>query len=409
MQRKLFCISVCAAFISLACVMSVAANPAVTEKVLHAFSGGTDGSEPDSGLVLDQYGNLYGSTFFGGSANSGTIYKLARTSTGFKETILYNFQGSPDGANPQGPLVVTTTGKIFGTTVSGGGGDGVVFELTPSGPGYTETVLHSFPRGQDPTSAGVIMDKNGNLYGETAGGGTYGDGTIYEIKRASTGFKYVPLFSFNGSDGNYPSGGLIFDSAGNLYGTTASGGSCFCGNVFELTPVGNGTWTEAVLYTFTGSSDGVNPESALAMDSSGNLFGTTVYGGDTSCAGGFGCGEVFELTNAGGAWTKTTIHAFTDTPDGHAPNAGVTFSADGDVFGTTSNGGSYGTGCIYELAPSTGGWTEDVLYSFSNGSDGGFVTTPVIFDAKGNLYGTASFGGTYADGVAFAFPGLGAQ
>jgi uncharacterized repeat protein (TIGR03803 family) len=251
------------------------------------------------------------------------------------------------------------------------------------------------------------MDKNGNLYGETAGGGTYGDGTIYEMKRTSTGFKYVPLFSFNGADGNYPSGGLIFDSVGNLYGTTASGGNnCFCGNVFELQKGTNNTWTESVLYTFTGYSDGVNPESALAMDSSGNLFGTTVYGGDTSCGGGFGCGEVFELTNTGGVWTKTTIHAFTDTPDGHAPLAGVTFDAAGNMFGTTSNGGNSGAGVLYEISPSSGGWTESVVYSFSNGADGGFPSTPVTFDSKGNLFGTAEFGGTAGDGVAFAFPGL---
>jgi uncharacterized repeat protein (TIGR03803 family) len=407
MQQKLFYGSVCAAFVLLACLMSLAANPPATEKVLHEFTGGTDGSDPDSGLVFDKSGNLYGSTFFGGSAGWGTIYKLARTSTGMKESILYSFKGSPDGASPEGPLVVTGTGTIFGTTVSGGGGYGVVFELTPSATGYTETVLHSFPLGQDPTSGGLIMDKNGNLYGETAGGGTYGDGTIYEMKRTSTGFKYVPLFSFNGADGNYPSGGLIFDSAGNLYGTTASGGNtCFCGNVFELQKGTNNTWTESVLYTFTGYSDGVNPESALAMDSSGNLFGTTVYGGDTSCGGGFGCGEVFELTNAGGVWTKTTIHAFTDTPDGHAPLAGVTFDAAGNMFGTTSNGGNSGAGVLYEISPSSGGWTESVVYSFSNGADGGFPSTPVTFDSKGNLFGTAEFGGTAGDGVAFAFPGL---
>jgi uncharacterized repeat protein (TIGR03803 family) len=407
MQQKLFYGSVCAAFVLLACLMSLAANPPATEKVLHEFTGGTDGSDPDSGLVFDKSGNLYGSTFFGGSAGWGTIYKLARTSTGMKESILYSFKGSPDGASPEGPLVVTGTGTIFGTTVSGGGGYGVVFELTPSATGYTETVLHSFPLGQDPTSGGLIMDKNGNLYGETAGGGTYGDGTIYEMKRTSTGFKYVPLFSFNGADGNYPSGGLIFDSVGNLYGTTASGGNtCFCGNVFELQKGTNNTWTESVLYTFTGYSDGVNPESALAMDSSGNLFGTTVYGGDTSCGGGFGCGEVFELTNAGGVWTKTTIHAFTDTPDGHAPLAGVTFDAAGNMFGTTSNGGNSGAGVLYEISPSSGGWTESVVYSFSNGADGGFPSTPVTFDSKGNLFGTAEFGGTAGDGVAFAFPGL---
>ena len=145
------------------------------------------------------------------------------------------------------------------------------------------------------------------------------------------------------------------------------------------------------------------------MDSSGNLFGTTVYGGDTSCGGGFGCGEVFELTNSGGVWTKTTVHAFTDTPDGHAPMAGVTFDAAGNMFGTTSNGGNSGSGVLYEISPTTGGWSESVVHSFSNGADGGYPSTPVTFGPKGNLFGTAQFGGTTGDGVAYGFAGIGAQ
>jgi uncharacterized repeat protein (TIGR03803 family) len=411
MQQKLFCTSVCVAFVFLACMMSFASNPPAAERILHTFTGGNDGSEPDSGLALDRFGNLYGTTFFGGSANAGVVYRITRTSSGLRETVIYAFKGgSSDGANPSGSLLITPGGRIFGTTTGGGLGYGVVFELVPSSTGYTEKLLHAFPRGEDPVNAGVITDASGNLYGETAGGGAFGDGTIYELKHTSTGYKYALLYSFaSGTDGDYPSGGLIFDSAGNLYGTTASGGPGFDGDVFELKPAGNGTWTETVLYTFTGNSDGVNPESALAMDSSGNLFGTTVFGGDTSCAGGFGCGEVFELTNSGGVWTKTIVHAFTDTPDGHGPMAGVTFDAAGNMFGTTSNGGNSGTGVLYEISPTTGGWTESVVYSFSNGADGGFPATPVTFDAKGDLFGTAQFGGSAGDGVAFGFAAIGAE
>src|SRR5579859_289842 len=411
MRLKLFRASVWAAFALMTCAVSFASQPPATERIPHSFSGGSDGSDPDSGLTLDSVGNLYGSTFFGGSASEGTIYKLSRTSGGIKETILYNFQGgSADGANPSGSLLIAPGGIIFGTTSSGGQGYGVVFELIPSGTSYTEKILHVFPMGEDPVNAGVIMDKAGNLYGETAGGGAFGDGTIYVMKHTSTGYKYALLYSFaGGNDGNYPSGGLIFDSAGNLYGTTASGGANFAGDVFELTHNSNGSWSESVLYTFTGYSDGVNPESALAMDSSGNLFGTTVYGGDTSCGGGFGSGEVFELTNSGGVWTKTTVHAFTDTPDGHAPMAGVTFDAAGNMFGTTSNGGNSGSGVLYEISPTTGGWSESVVHSFSNGADGGYPSTPVTFGPKGNLFGTAQFGGTTGDGVAYGFAGIGAQ
>ena len=411
MQRKLFYSSVCAGFVLLACIMSGAANPPSTEQVIHSFTGGLDGSQPASGLTRGSFGTLYGSTFYGGSANQGTVYKISRNSGGgWTETVLYNFTGgTTDGANPDGNLLLGPKGTIFGTTVSGGLNNyGVLFVLIPSGTTYTRKLLHTFPRYTSPTS-GLVMDASGNLYGES-GGGAFGFGAIYEMERTATGFKYVTLHSFAaGSDGDDPFGGLILDSAGNLYGTTASGGTCVCGDVFELKKGTSGTYTESILYTFTGYSDGVNPESALALDSSGNLFGTTVYGGDTSCGGGYGCGEVFELTNSGGVWTKTTLHSFTDTPDGHAPLAGVTFSADGDLFGTTSNGGTYGTGALYELSPSTGAWAENVLYSFSNGSDGGFVSTPVIFDAKGNLFGTAGSGGTYGFGVAYAFPGMGAQ
>lgn len=228
------------------------------------------------------------------------------------------------------------------------------------------------------------------------------------MKNSSAGYRYVLLYSFaSGNDGDYPSGGLIFDSAGNLYGTTASGGPNFGGDVFELKRGTNNTWTESILYTFQSYSDGINPESALAFDASGNLYGTTVYGGDTSCGQGYGCGEVFELTPAGGGvWTKTTIYAFAGDPDGHAPMAGVTFDAAGNLFGTTSNGGSSDAGALYELSPSSGGWTEQVVHSFTNGSDGGYPSTPVTFDARGTLYGTTSFGGQFSDGVAFAFSGV---
>jgi uncharacterized repeat protein (TIGR03803 family) len=158
-----------------------------------------------------------------------------------------------------------------------------------------------------------------------------------------------------------------------------------------------------VLHGFQDTADGVNPEARVIFDSSGNLYGTTAYGGDTSCAGGYGCGEVFELSSsANGSWTKTTIHAFTDTPDGHAPMAGLTFDRAGNLFGTTYNGGNSGTGALFELSPGSGGWVESVAYSFTNGNDGGFPSTPVIVSRKGTILGTASFGGQFTHGVVFS-------
>ena len=163
----------------MACMMSFASNPSATERILHTFTSGNDGSEPDSGLALDSLGNLYGTTFFGGSANAGVVYRITRTASGPKETVIYTFKGgSSDGANPSGSLLIAPGGRIFGTTTGGGQGYGVVFELIPSSTGYTEKLLHVFPRGEDPVNSGVIMDAAGNLYGETAGGGAFGDGTI---------------------------------------------------------------------------------------------------------------------------------------------------------------------------------------------------------------------------------------
>ena len=403
-------------FVSLffaACIAMFAVSArAQTEKILHAFTGGNDGSEPDAGLTLAPSGNLYGSAFSGGSTQQGVIFELIPVAGRWQQTVLYTFQGgATDGANPTGTLTLAAD-TIFGTTVSGGAGNGVVFQLTPSGGNWKETILHVFGTGETPINSGVIMDKAGNLYGETAGGGALGNGTIYELEHATTGWKYRLLYSFaGGTDGSFPSGGLIFDGQGNLYGTTANGGTANnVGTVFELVKGAGGTWSEKVLYAFQGGADGVNPEAPVILDKSGNLYGTTVYGGDTACAQGYGCGEVFELMPAGnGIWTKSTLHAFTDTPDGHAPSAGLTFDKAGHLFGTTSNGGSAGTGCLFELVSQMGGWHESVVYSFTNGNDGGYPSTPVTIDSKGHLFGTASFGGQYTFGVAFEFSGVAAS
>ena len=412
MQLKSFPSSMYAAFVVLTCVLTFASEPPATEQVLHDFVGGADGVDPASGLTLDKSGNLYGSTFNGGgSANAGTIYRISPNSGGgWTETVLYSFKGgTTDGANPEGALLVGPKGQVVGATVSGGANNyGVVFALIPSGTTYVERILHVFSRFDAPTG-GLIVDKSLNLYG-LATGGTHNFGEVYELQRTTTGHKFVVLYSFlSGTDGADPFGELILDRAGNLYGTTASGGTCVCGDVFELKKGTNGTYTESILYTFSSTADGVDPESRLVMDPSGNLYGTTVYGGDTSCAAPYGCGEVFELMNSGGVWTKTTLHAFTGAPDGHGPTAGVTFDAHGNLFGTTGNGGSVNTGALYELSPTTGGWNESIVYSFTNGIDGGFVETPVTFDSLGNLYGTAGSGGTAGDGLVYEFAGLGVQ
>lgn len=382
---------------------------AATEKVLYTFTGKNDGAAPVAGLTAGPYGYFYGTTYFGGSTGQGVVYEVTHTSIGWTETVIYTFQGGPqDGANPSGKLSLDAAGNIYGTASGGGAGNGIVFEITPTTTGWVEKVLHVFGKSESPNNAGVIRDGEGNLYGETAGGGPSNSGTIYEMKQTSTGWKYRTLYAFAGGnvDGDYPSGGLIFDRNGNLYGTTISGGPANIGTVFELIRGANQTWSEKVLHIFQDTVDGVNPEAPVVMDAAGNLYGTTISGGDTSCGEGYGCGTVFELSPAsGGTWTKTLLHAFTDNPDGHAPSAGLTFDKAGDLFGTTMNGGNVGAGVVFEMMPQSGGvWAESVIHSFTNGNDGGYPVSPVIAYG-GDLFGTTETGGSYAFGVVFELVG----
>src|ERR1035441_332430 len=211
--------------------------------------------------------------------------------------------------------------------------------------------------------------------------------------------KVLHNFNNNGTDGTNPRAGLIFDAAGNLYGTTENGGTNGVGTVFELTPTAGGGWTETVLYSFCSQAnctDGYQPWAGLIFDAAGNLYGTTVYGGtaDTTCSY---CGTVFELTpNGSGGWTETVLHSFGDGTDGFYPSAGLIFDAAGNLYGTTAMGGTYDypwDGTVFELTPAAGGgWTEKVLYSFGGGTDGYWPEAGLIFDAAGNLYGTTYSG-----------------
>ena len=362
------------------------------EKVLHDFSNnGTDGFYPYGGLIFDAAGNLYGTTQVGGTYNNGTAFELTPTAGGgWTEQVLYSFGGGLyDG------LIFDAAGNLYGTMGGGGvGGYGTVFELTPTaGGGWSEEVLYSFGEGTDGGGpyAGVIFDKNGNLYGTTTKGGTYGWGTVFELTPAAGGgWTETVLHSFNnnGTDGYTPLAGLIFDAVGNLYGTTWHGGAYGYpgGTVFELTPTAGGGWTETVLHSFNGT-DGSNPYAGLIFDVAGNLYGTTSNGGD------YGLGTVFELTPAaGGGWTEQVLHSFNGT-DGNGPIAGLIFDKNGDLYGTTAGGGNYGHGTVFELTPTAGGgWAEQVLLSFE-GSGGGDPQSGLIFDAAGNLYGTTQNGG----------------
>ncbi len=390
-----------------------------TEKVLHSFNpNGVDGLASWAGLIFDAAGNLYGTTGGGGTDNGGTVFELTPSPNavggGWTVKILYSFKfNGEDGVGPLAGLTFDAAGNLYGTNAYRGPSDGgTVFELTPSpnavGGRWTEKVLHSFGSGTDGAGphASMIFDAAGNLYGTTQGGGTYSWGTVFELTPTEGGnWTEKVLYSFNpsGGDGYYPFASLIFDAAGNLYGTTGGGGASGDGTVFELTPTVVGNWTEKVLHSFN-FTDGADPLAALIFDAAGNLYGTTFYGGT------YNEGTVFKLTpTAGGGWTEEVLHSFGNGMGASNPYAGLIFDAAGNLYGTTVNGGiytsctygTYGCGTVFKLTPSGGGWTEEVLHSFGNGTDASNPYASLTFDAAGNLYGTTVYGGTYGYGTVF--------
>jgi uncharacterized repeat protein (TIGR03803 family) len=414
MQKLRFAMYACLLAISCTFVLDRSAS-AVTETTLHAFTNGSDGGAPAAGLISDSNGNLYGTAFEGGASGYGTVYKLTHSASGWTETALYNFDGGTgDGAFPNYDLAFDAAGNLYGMTSSGGidwtnpvvRGWGTVFELTPSGSEWTESVIHFFVSGFRPSS-GLVIDKTGDMFGETGGSGMAAGGSIYEMKNESTGWKFGTLSTFDGTDdGNYPNGGLILDDAANLYGTTNSGGAVCCGTVFEVKHGANNTWTQSLLYSFAGGTDGGFPQAPLVSNGPGKLYGTTMTGGDLSCGSG-GCGVVFELSLSGGIWTETVLHSFTDSPDGNDSQAGMTFDKAGNLFGTTTTGGADGYGSVFELMPqSAGEWEETILYSFTNGKDGAYPSNALL-RGLGNIYSTASGGGQFGWGVVFELLGAG--
>jgi uncharacterized repeat protein (TIGR03803 family) len=411
-----------------------------TEAVVYKFLGGEDGGNPfTAGLVSDRSGNFYGTTA-GGTFHGtglGAVFELSPPAIpggSWTHTVLYNFQGGDDGSQPWDGVVMDSSGNLFGTTLRGGKGTcsslqcGTVFELSPpavSGGAWTHTVLYEFQGGTD---AGypygtVILGGSGNLYGVTYLGGTFGLGAVFQIQppKVSGGtWTEKVLYSFQGgTDGDYPWAALYMDSAGSLYGTTTGGGiteckGVGCGTVFRLSPPGTsgGNWTETVLYSFASISDGWSPQAPLVADVSGNLYGTTAEGGTGLCNNG--CGTVFELvrpTTTGGQWTESLLYTFQGTVggtrDGQLPYGALYLNkkAKGRLLGTTSRGGqkcgSYVGECgtVFQLDPPTaqgGSWTEVILHAFHGtgaGDDGWDAEAGLTLGADGGLYTTTNQGG----------------
>ena len=356
--------------------------PAQTFTLLHTFAGPADGATPQAPLIMDSKGNLYGTTVDGGSAHSGIVFKLDPAGN---ETILYTFSGGADGQYPVEGLLRDKSGNLFGTTFDGGTAlnlAGTVFKLTPTG---KEKVLYSFTAGADggnPESA-LIADDEGNLYGSTEGSGEFGFGTIFKLNPAH---HETVLYSFRGAkDGSNPSrGSLIRDNAGNIYGTAGLAGLNNNGVVFKISRD-----KEKVLHLFTGGTDGGVPYWSLIHDPDGNLYGTTWVGGASQA------GTVFKLERSG---KETVLYSFSGGADGKFPVGGVVRDCEGNLFGTTDRGGAYGFGTVYKL--DTEG-NETVLYSFTGGSDGAKPQASLLLDAEGNLYGTATAGGSAGNGTVF--------
>lgn len=389
--------------------VAILPSQAQTFNVLYNFTGGLDGSSPWGQLAMDPAGNFYTGTMEGGNdTGSGAASKLKPLAGSWLLQPLYDFNGGiDDGIQPQ--VVVASNGVVFGATQAGGLSNcGIVFQLTPPSTvpvnalaPWNKTILHTFAGGNDGCNAfsPPIIDSAGNLYGTTADGGGANDaGVVYELVRSGQSYTEKILYAFSGRDGAVPAFGLIADSSfTNLYGATQVGGTQGYGTVFRLTNTGSG-WTESVLYNFHNSSDGQQPQSGLAMDASGNLYGTTGVGGNG------GGGTVFELSPSGGGYTFKLLYSLECDYQGCiGPYLGyLTIDSAGNLYGTTVNEGANSFGSVFELTLSRGSYTFTDLHDFALGSDdGGYPDGGVIRDAAGNLYGTAVDGGTYGGGIIF--------
>lgn len=383
-------------FAALAATQSALAQ---TETVLYSFcpKGCSDGAVPDSGLIADSAGNLYGVTFDGGTGNGGVAFKLTPAGD---ESLLYTFTRVPyNGWAPRGLLTLDKQGNFYGTTSMGGAnsyhvprGDGIAFKLSPDG---TETTLYNF--GVDSTDgiqpvSGMVLDAGGNLYGTAYIGGLYTWGTIFRLTPEGEE-TVLHDFANDTTDGGNPWASPIMDSKGNLYGTTRYGGYptgiIGGGTVYEVTSEGS----YKVLHIFNTLGDGAFPTSGLTLDGQGNLYGATYFGGTN------GAGAVFKLSpGSNGSWDETILYNFAKEASS-CQNAfsNVLLDSKGNLYGTTTNGGAWGGGCAYKISPAE---KLTVLHAFGEGVDGAGPDGNIVF-SQGNLYGTTTAGGEYSEGTVF--------
>jgi len=388
------------AFTISAILMTVGICVAATEQVIYNFPKTGSGA----GVVLTgDAGRMYGTAPTGGKTacylGCGLIFEFG----GANYHVLYEFSGGADGAYPTGKMVLDGIGDLY-AAVNGGGayGYGGVVKLSRGAVGWIETTLYSFnPNngvdGSNP-AGGLTMDAGGNLYGTTIYGGANGGiGTVYKLTNYRGTWTYSKLYGFfPRPDGQYPRGEVIFDSAGNIYGTTVYGGASDLGSVYELSPGSGGTWTERIIYTFDGTY-GQTPEGPVSMDAAGNLYCLTNSGGARSE------GTAMELTpNSNGTWSPVLLHSFGGQGDGGFPNGGLTPGGGGAFYGTTFIGGANNGGVVFRLKQqSNGQWSESLLHSFSLANDGYSPVSGVTVGPGNALFGGTGYGGTNSDGVIY--------
>ena len=380
---------------------------ASTPKVIYSFMGGSDGEYTDTELVVDGAGNLYGTSVQGGTFGGGTVFELSPSASGWTHTVLYNFTGGADGGEPYKGVTLDAHGDLYGTAVTGGGGSceggcGVVYQLTNSGGIWTQSVIHAF-KGSDGSGPGspVTVDAQGNLYGTTPTGGATGFGVIYEMKPGDGSWSFKVIHTFTGGiDGLGGSASrMLLDAAGNLYGVNTVGGATGFGNVYKLSRSA-GSWNLTTIYSFQDQPDGASPYGGVIFDKDGNLYGTTYYAGVNDV------GTVYKLTRSNGSWTESVLYSFKGGSDGDSPISTLVTDAKGNLYGTTSDGGAAKCGCgtIFKLTRGVGGnWTESVMYRFPGAPKAGFAYNGIVSDGKGNFYGATVHGGTGNDGAIYQF------
>ena len=396
------------AFLLLCLLLSAALAGAQTFSVLHTFTGLLDGISPN-GLNMDRSGNLYGATGSGGVNNAGIVFKMSYRNSVWALTPLYDFTGgyNGDGQQPVG-VMVGPDGRLYGATQYGGSsacylGCGTVFSLAPPPTvckstfcPWKETQLYVF-QGTDgalPTNADLVFDSFGNIYGTTSQGGTpelctqYGCGAAYQLSKSNGSWTGQIIYHFEQGPGFDPYAGMISDSAGNLYGTTVGGGTYDYGTVYKLTQQ-NGAWSQSTMYDFTPSPDfGAWPQAGLTSDNHGNLFAATWNSGPE------GGGVAIQLSPVGEGWNASLVYAFLGAGANPAgPTYSLTSDGAGNLYGATESDGTFNYGTIFELSYQNGTWVYTLLHDFTGGSDGAYPSSKVILDSQGNLYGSAATGG----------------